>query len=72
MLMRWCIRQGALRDKVREPVHGKDEPSAGLSDVHKKRARLLIERSIKPGFLMYLSTPVDKAVNIYKILSLQD
>ncbi|SLM44576.1 hypothetical protein NSND_62009 [Nitrospira sp. ND1] len=70
MLMRWCIRQGAFRDKVRVRVHGKDEQSAGLSDVHKKRARLLIERSIKPGLPMYLSTPVYKAVNIHKILSL--
>ena len=70
MLMRWCIRQGAFRDKVRVPVHGKDEQSAGLSDAHKKRAPLLIERSIKPGLLMYLSTPGYKAVNIYKILSL--
>ena len=70
MLMRWCIRQGAFRDKVRVPVHGKDEPSVGLSDVHKKHAHLLIERSIKKGLPMYLSTPVYKAVNIHKILIL--
>jgi len=55
---------------MRVLVHGKDEQSAGLADVHKKRAHLLIERSIKKGLPMYLSTPVYKAVNIHKILIL--
>lgn len=63
-------KAGAFRDKVSVPVYAKHEPSACLSDVHKKRAFLLVERSIKPGLPMYLSTPVYKAVNIYKMLIL--